>query len=136
MNKIIKVPLSVKGLNELKKKIDNLSVEFKETEKNISDELIGIAEEEIKKGYATSPYEEYEENFTIGKDNKSAYVEGTQVLYREYGTGSMGMNDPHPMKNMQDIPLNPYNSGRTIRTANKTMKPETGILPRRTILDI
>lgn len=136
MSKVIKAKLSVDSLKKLQKKIDNLSQNISETGKEIQKELIDIAEEEIRKGYATSPYQGYDDDHDINKDDKSAYVKGTQVLYREYGTGTMGMNDPHPMKNMQDIPLNPYNSGHTIRTAGKNINPDSGISPRSVILDI
>lgn len=130
MSKVIKAKLSVDSLKKLQKKIDNLSQNISKTGKEIQKELIDIAEEEIRKGYATSPYQGYDDDHNIKKDDKSAYVEGTQVLYREYGTGTIGAEDPHPMKNMQDIPLNPYNSGHTIRTAGITMPAETGIMPR------
>jgi hypothetical protein len=41
---------------------------------------------------------------------------GDSAVYDEFGTGDMGMNDPHPMKNVFD--LNPYNSGPTIVAVN------------------
>ena len=38
---------------------------------------------------------------------------GESAVYDEFGTGDEGANNPHPMKN--NFPLNPYNSGPTIR---------------------
>ena len=108
---------------------------LKEYAKSIGADLIGIAEEEIKKGYASSPYEGYEESFSIGKTKEKAYVIGTQVIYREFGTGTAGAQESHPEKNNPEFGLNPYNSGKTIRPAGITIPPETGIMPRRFILD-
>lgn len=40
-------------------------------------------------------------------------LNGRSAVYDEFGTGEEGANSPHPLKN--NFPLNPYNSGPTIR---------------------
>lgn len=124
--KKIKVPLSVDSLKELTKKLDRFKTDVEEAKKQIVSDLIDIAENEIKSNYASSIYSTADEK--IGRDDKSAFVEGSQVLYREFGTGTMGLQDSHPIKG--NFNLNPYNSGRTIRRAGENINPETGILPR------
>lgn len=125
--KEIKVPLSVNNLKELTKKLKTFQADIKEAEKKIVEELIEVADTEIKKGYASSPYEGYTESNSFKKSKNKASVRGTDVLYREFGTGTEGAKNAHPIKD--EFSLNPYNSGKTIRTAKITMNPETGILP-------
>ena len=135
MKRIIKINLSVNNIKDLTAKLRNFQQGIKDAQEEIVEDLIGIAEEEIKKGYASSPYEGYEESFSIGKTKEKAYVSGTQVIYREFGTGTAGAQESHPEKNNPEFGLNPYNSGKTIRPAGITIPPETGIMPRRFILD-
>lgn len=127
--KVIKMKLSADSINDVKKQIDDLIKEKEKIEKELVQEIVDFASEEIQRQYSTSPYEGYGETFSFGKDENSAWVEGNQVLYREYGTGTEGMNNPHPVKDSQDIALNPYNSGRTIRVAKENINPESGISP-------
>lgn len=131
--KVLKVDFSVEGFKELNKKLKQFKKDVKTSNKEIVNDLLETAEKEIQNGYSTSPYEGYNEDFTIGKDDKKAFVKGDQVVYREFGTGTQGAEDGHPWK--ADFRLNPYNSGKTIRTAKENINPETGISPRRIILD-
>ena len=135
MKKIIKVNLSVNGIKDLTAKLRNFQQGIKEAQEQIVEDLIDIAKTEIEKGYASSPYEGYEESFSIGKTKNKAYVSGSQVIYREFGTGTAGAQESHPEKNNPEFGLKPYNSGETIRPAKITIPPETGILPRRFVLD-
>lgn len=134
MSKILKVPLSTKNLKELTKKMNTLKKDVEKTKNEIVKDLLETAEREIISGYAISPYEGYQEDFTFGKEKNKAFVRGNQVIYREFGTGTEGSNNAHPIKG--EFNLNEYNSGSKIRPASIVMKPETGILLRRTILDI
>ena len=88
MKRIIKINLSVNNIKDLTAKLRNFQQGIKDAQEEIVEDLIGIAEEEIKKGYASSPYEGYEESFSIGKTKEKAYVSGTQVIYRELVTGT------------------------------------------------
>ena len=135
MKKVIKVNLSVNNIKDLAAKLRTFQQDIKEAQEQIVEDLIEVAKTEIERGYASSPYEGYEESFSIGKTKNKAYVSGTQVLYREFGTGTAGAEESHPEKNNPEFSLRPYNSGKTIRPANITMPPETGIMPRRFILD-
>ncbi len=125
--KIIKVPLSVNNLKELSKKIKKFSSNIKSETKEMQKDLIENGYQEIQKGYASSPYEGYEEKFYIKKHEKRVSVTGTQVLYREFGTGTVGASDPHPIKG--NFSLNAYNSGKTIREAKENINPNSGISP-------
>ena len=51
----------------------------------------------------------------ILENRKAGYValQGKGAVYDEFGTGDEGANDPHPLKGK--FPLNPYNSGPTIK---------------------
>ena len=125
--KEIRVPLSVNNLKELTKKIKTFQADIKEAEKKIVEELIEVADTEIKKGYASSPYEGYTESNSFKKSKNKASVSGVDVLYREFGTGTAGAQESHPIKG--NFELNPYNSGKTIRPAGIHIPAETGILP-------
>lgn len=127
--KVIKVPLSVKNLKELNKKIKAFKKDVKSAEKAIVKDLINIADEEIRKGYASSPYQGYEESNSFNKAENKVSVSGVDVLYREFGTGTAGAQESHPMKNDPKFGLKPYNSGKTIRPAGIHIPAETGILP-------
>lgn len=125
--KVIKVPLSVKNLKELKKKIKAFKKDIKTVEQAMVKDLVNIADEEIRKGYSTSPYNGYEEHNSFSKTKNKASVSGVDVLYREFGTGTAGAQESHPIKG--NFELNPYNSGKTIRPAGIHIPAETGILP-------
>lgn len=134
--KEIKVPLSVNNLKELTKKFKTFQKDIKKAEKNIVDELATVAKDEIKQRYSSSPYESIvnDEKIDIAqssnrKNTKKAFVRGTSVLYREFGTGTEGAKNAHPWKNSVNIHLNPYNSGETIRVAKDNINPESGIEP-------
>lgn len=136
--KKIKIPLTVKGIKEFKEKIDNLIVELPKTNNKILSELADLGQSEIEKNRAAIPYTDGNDDYKIFKEKiDNGYrigATGSQVLYDEFGTGTEGLNAPHELKN--DFNLNDYNSGKTIRTAGINMKPETGIMPRRTLLDL
>ena len=125
--KEIRVPLSVKNLKELTKKLETFKKDIKKSKEEITKDLIDIADEEIRKGYASSPYEGYEEQNSFKKTKNKVSVSGTDVIYREFGTGTQGAMDAHPIKD--EFSLKAYNSGRTIRTAKDTINPLSGIKP-------
>lgn len=128
--KTIKVPLSVNSLNQLNEKINQLQQNLKNANENIIDDLVHTAENEIAKNYASSSYTDGNEDSSPfkTKSNNSYKVgmEGTQVLYREFGTGTEGLNNPHPIKNKFN--LKGYNTGKTIRPATVYTSASTGLL--------
>lgn len=127
--KEIRVPLSVKNLKELTKKIKTFKKDIETAKKDIVKDLIDVADKEIRSGYASSPYEGYEEMNSFNKTENKASVSGIDVLYREFGTGTAGAQESHPKKNDSKFSLNPYNSGDTIRPAGIYIPAETGIMP-------
>lgn len=128
--KVIKVPLSVNGLKELKNKINQLQSNLKNANDEIINDMVHTAEIEIAKNYASSLYtdgnEDSEPFKTKDGNTYKVGMEGTQVLYREFGTGTEGLNNPHPIKNKFN--LKGYNTGRTIRDAKIYTSVSTGIL--------
>lgn len=132
MNKI-HIELNQKNISTFIDKLKTLRSDIKEAEKEIVKDLVDNTEKEISNNYAASTYEYYGNSPTIGKTENTAYVEGEQVIYMEFGTGTAGADDGHPIKG--DFLLNPYNSGKTIRVAKDDINPDTGINPRRIILD-
>lgn len=128
--KKLSVPLSVQGLKVLTEKIRALDNGLKNACDTISKELTEMAEKEIKQNYSASFYTDGNddcEQFTNKIENGYITgVTGTQVLYREFGTGTEGLNQPHPIKNQ--FPLNEYNSGKTIRDVKITSSAGSGLL--------
>ena len=129
--KQINIPLTSKGIKNFKSKIDNLIKEMPKVNEEILSELATLGQNEIEKNRAAIPYTDGNDDYKVFKEKtKTGYsvgARGSQVLYDEFGTGTEGLNEPHPMKN--DFNLKEYNSGKTIRSASIKMKPETGILP-------
>lgn len=128
--KIIKIPLSINGLNQLKNKINQLQTNLKTANDKVIEDMVHIAETEIAKNYASSPYTDGNEDSSPFKtkdgNNYKVGMKGTQVLYREFGTGTEGLNNPHPIKNKFN--LKGYNTGPTIRKATVYTSASTGIL--------
>lgn len=120
--KNIKMPLSVTGIKEVERKIIQLQKGLKEADKQIKKDMANLLETQIKNNYAASPYTDGNDDakmFKEKKDNKiKVGVKGSQVLYREFGTGTEGLNAPHPMKN--NFNLKGYNTGPKIRVNSKT----------------
>lgn len=99
----------IKNLRAFKKNI-------KVAETEILDELSNEAESTIQGSVSSSNYEDCEPITVIkeGKGKKRRVgISGTQAIYDEFGTGTVGQHNPHPEKGNYD--LNDYNSGETIR---------------------
>lgn len=90
--------------------------EIKSTGIEVLDELTKTAENEISNSISASNYESSEpiEVLNEGKRKKRRVgISGSQSIYDEFGTGTVGANNPHPEKGNYN--LNDYNSGKTIR---------------------
>ena len=129
--KKINIPLTKKGINDFKSKINNLISELPKVNEEILSELANLGQNEIEKNRASTIYTDGNDDYKIFKEKtENGYkvgARGSQVLYDEFGTGTEGLNAPHELKN--NFNLKEYNSGKTIRSAGINMKPETGILP-------
>lgn len=119
--KTIKLELSKSGIIEAKEKLIKIQNNLEEANKNIINDMATLLEEQIKNNYASSPYTDGNDDvrFFKEKDDRKVIVgvKGGQVLYREFGTGTEGLNAPHPMK--KNYKLNEYNTGRTIKVNSK-----------------
>lgn len=119
--KTIKVPLSASGIEQLIKKLTQLNKDLvKASEKSVED-MAELCEKQITNNYAASPYTDGNDDvkFIKEQDGKKIRVgvQGSQVLYREFGTGTEGLNAPHPIKSKYN--LKGYNSGSKIRVNSK-----------------
>ncbi len=119
--KTIKTKLSQSGIKELKEKVINLSKNLEEAEQLVKEDMASLVETQIQNNYAASPYTDGNDDVAFFKEKKDKKiivgVRGTQVLYREFGTGTEGLNAPHPMKN--EFGLKGYNTGEKIKVNSK-----------------
>lgn len=119
--KTIKVPLSASGIEELVKKLTQLKKDLKKASEKSVEDMAELCEKQIINNYAASPYTDGNDDakFVKEKDGKKIIVgvQGSQVLYREFGTGTEGLNAPHPIKSKYN--LKGYNSGEKIRVNSK-----------------
>lgn len=113
MSKIVKCNLTGGGLTDLIAKLNGLKNDVNTIKKEIITELKEEGYKEIQSSLSNSEYQPNDETIAIMKDNCIG-ISGTQALYDEYGTGTLGAEDGHPDK--VGMGLNPYNSGKTIRT--------------------
>lgn len=116
MSRKITISLNEKEISNLISELDKTANKLEKMGEKIIDEVAEIGLEEMRKNLASSQYETSDEiSFSkVGthKEKKISMI-GTQAIYHEFGTGTMGEQNPHPQK--EQFALNPYNSGRTIR---------------------
>lgn len=112
---------------ELKKKYEYISSHVGELEEAIIKDLKEIGLREISDSLSGSNFEASEPISIIDED-RSIGIKGKQALYDEYGTGTVGGLNPHPEKGLAPIPLDAYNSGKTIRMnkREKSVKKNDG----------
>ena len=119
------------SIDDFIKNLRSFKSGIKVVEKEILDELSSEAENEMQLSVSSSNYEDCEP-ITVKKEGKGKKrkvgIYGVQAIYDEFGTGTVGQNNPHPEKGNYD--LNDYNTGTTIRE-NKNYKNATaeGIPP-------
>lgn len=130
MNKNITTGLSVKELENLAKQMDNWAEKMDKASKKIVKDLADYGLEQMQQIYAEaqSKYEDttpMDFSITGTETEKTVSMSGPQALYDEFGTGTIGEQNPHPAK--KEFGLNPYNDGSTIRKAkNEIINEETG----------
>ena len=113
---------------ELDKFLGNFDTKLEQACQNILDDLAERAFKEIYDNYSKAEHQAGEGmDFakTGSKNEKTVSMLGPQAWYSEFGTGTEGEISPHPLK--QRFGLNPYNSGKTIRHASKSVAEKTGI---------
>lgn len=108
-------------INQVINKLNKLRSNYSKIQTEILDEIVEYTKNEIEKNYQSSQYEEDmgDRSITVKKNQNSRniIISGSQVLYTEFGTGTIGESHPHPEKGKYN--LNPYNSGATIRRNKK-----------------
>lgn len=112
----IKIDLSEKGLDELLKKLNTLNSDINKSSEKIVSDLVDYGVNEATLAFnsvankdGNSDYRVYgEKQYNSGK----ILASGTNLLYLEFGTGTLGFNDPHPLKSNYN--LKAYNSGKKI----------------------
>lgn len=121
MQKKIKIKLSSNDIKDTIKKLQEFQKALTNAGEEVVDELCELGLKEIQTNYSQTPFKDGNEDvgfFVAGsKTKKKVGVSGSQVLYNEFGTGTVGEHNPHPKKG--DYSLNAYNSGKTIRRNQK-----------------
>lgn len=104
------------NIKDIRRKYEDLfdKSRLEELQDNIFTDFKKEGLQEIRNSVGSSNYEDSEPLNIIERDNAIG-IEGTQAIYDEYGTGTLGEHTPHPEKDSASIPLNDYNSGSTIR---------------------
>lgn len=118
---------------ELKKKYEYISKNVEKLEDIIIKDLKEIGLREISDSLAGSNFEASEPISIIDED-RSIGIKGSQALYDEYGTGTVGALNSHPEKGSAPIALDAYNSGKTIRNnSSKTSNASKNGIPVNTL---
>ena len=129
MRRNIVTGLSNKELDALVAQMDNWAKLMEKASKNIVNDLAEYGFNKMQDIYkeAQKSYQDMSSmDFTItgSETEKTVSMMGEQALYDEFGTGTLGEQSPHPIKS--EFGLNAYNSGPTIRKAQKEIN---GIKP-------
>ena len=111
----IRISFGKTSIADMIKLYKNIAENTDELKENIIDDLKRIGLKEINNSIGSSKYEASEPIAVIEEKNAIG-IKGTQAVYDEYGTGTIGGLNPHPEKPSF---LNAYNSGSTIRPNEK-----------------
>lgn len=118
--------------DELQEFLNNVGQKMQEASTAIIEDLANLALDEMQKNYSRgdlplhSHPREYMDFLKTGSDTeKTVSMVGPQAWYEEFGTGTYGEEQPHPIKGKFE--LNPYNSGSTIRPASEKVSQKTDI---------
>ena len=128
MQKNFHTNLSEKDLDKWIKQLENYDKLMDEACKNIVKDLSQFGAKKMRNIATEHRFQsetpmEYKIEGT--EYEKEVSMSGQQALYVEFGTGTMGAENPHPLKN--EYELNPYNSGKTIRKATTKVAKKTGL---------
>lgn len=121
--------LGKKELEKMKQKIDSWSIAMEDFAEGVVKDLTEFGVEKMEEIYSTYPLKGNEPlQFYISGTplDKKVNMAGKQAIYNEFGTGTEGQLNPHPIKS--SFSLNDYNSGPTIRKAKPNSRAvEEGI---------
>lgn len=120
MNRKITIGLNQNEISSLINQLNSIASKLDSIGNKLTDNIAEYGLEEMQKEYNNSQYQP-EDGMGFSKtgsaNEKKISMIGTQAIYHEFGTGTMGEQSPHPQKN--SFNLKGYNSGRTIRRNNK-----------------
>ena len=116
----MKLTLNEYGVNEMMKKIRFLESEIEDAGIEIVNELISVGVGEAVNNDSTTPHSSNKQNTPYIRSAKvegdtvtgTVGLQGSGIIYDEFGTGNEGAANPHPLK--ENFGLNPYNSGPVV----------------------
>lgn len=114
--------------DKLEEFLNNIGAKMQKASTGIIEDLANLALDKMQNNYSKAEYQagEYMDFTKNGSDTeKTVSMAGPQAWYSEFGTGTYGEMQPHPLKGR--FALNPYNSGKTIRPASDNVSAKTGI---------
>lgn len=122
MRRTITIGLNSKEIENLASELKKIPNKLKDMRQKATNDLAEIGLQELVKNFSRSTYQP-EDGMDFSKtgtmDEMKVSMIGTQAIYHEFGTGTMGAKSPHPQKGDFSPALNEYNSGKTIRRNSK-----------------
>ncbi len=119
---------SIYNLGKLDALIKGIASKLNTASNNIANDVAKFGQSEIMKNYNKSTFKTNEAMNIYKEGSQNIYdigMRGKQAIYEEYGTGTEGEANSHPLKDISG--LNPYNSGKTIRKASEAVSQLTAI---------
>lgn len=119
MSKKLEFWLDSKSLNKLSRQLDKYSSKMDGFAENVVSDLAEFGVKEMEDIYKNFQFQGSEpiSFYAVGTSlDKRVVMAGTQAIYNEFGTGTLGEISPHPIKS--SFKLNAYNTGKTIRRAS------------------
>jgi hypothetical protein len=124
MRRTITIGLNSKEIENLASELKKIPNKLKDMRQKATNDLAEIGLQELTKDFNRSTYQP-EDGMDFSKtgtmDEMKVSMIGTQAIYHEFGTGTMGKESPHPQKGDFSPALNEYNSGKTIRRSKGQM---------------
>jgi len=128
MSRRITIGLNQNEISNLISELDKIADKLDKMADKLTDDIAEVGLEEMQKNYSSSQYQPSDgmgfAKTGTAKEKKISMI-GNQAIYHEFGTGTMGEENPHPQKNQ--FGLNPYNSGKTIRRNTKADSPASNL---------
>lgn len=122
MTRKITIGLNQNEISNLISELDKIANKLDKMADKLTDDIAEVGLEEMQKNYSSSQYQPSDgmgfAKTGTAKEKKISMI-GSQAIYHEFGTGTMGEQNPHPQKYQFGDGLQPYNSGRTIRRNSK-----------------
>lgn len=122
MSRRITIGLNQNEISNLISELDKIADKLEKMSDKLTDDIAEVGLEEMQKNYSSSQYQPSDgmgfAKTGTAKEKKISMI-GSQAIYHEFGTGTMGEENPHPQKYQFGDGLQAYNSGRTIRRNTK-----------------